>query len=72
MVTSSCRFVGQIDSVTLVRCNIVPFAVEIATTERLRRSLSLKLAMQLWPTLDLDPHQSAGWPTSIHKERPTA
>ncbi len=52
--------------------DLLALAAEIATTEQLPRSLSLKLAMQLWPTLDLDPDQSAGWPTSIHKERPTA
>ena len=52
--------------------DLLALAVEIATTERLPRLLSLKLAMQIWPTLDLDPHQSAGWPTSIHKERPRA
>ncbi len=51
---------------------LLALATEIATTERLPRSLSLKLAMQLWPTLDLDPDQSAGWPASIHKDRPTA
>ncbi len=52
--------------------DLLALAAEIATTERLPRSLSLKLAMQLWPTLDLDPDQSAGWPASIHKDRPTA
>ena len=52
--------------------DLLALAVEIATTERLPRSLSLKLAMRIWPTLDLDPDQSAGWPTSIHKDRPTA
>ncbi len=52
--------------------DLLALAAEIATTKRLPRSLSPKLAMQLWPTLDVDPDQSAGWPTGIHKERPTA
>ncbi len=47
--------------------DLLALAAEIATTERLPRPLSLKLAMQIWPTLD--PDQSVGWPTSIHKER---
>ncbi len=52
--------------------DLLALAVEIATTEQLPRPLSLKLAMQIWPTLDLDPDQSAGWPTSIRQEQPTA
>ncbi len=52
--------------------DLLALAAEIATTERLPRSFSLKLAMQLWPTLDLNPDQAVGWPASIHKERPTA
>jgi hypothetical protein len=48
--------------------DLLALAVEIATTEQLPRSLSLKLAMPIWPILDLDPHQSAGWPTSIHND----
>ncbi len=52
--------------------DLLALAAEIAATERLPRSLSLKLALQIWPTLDLDPAQSAGWPTSIREERPVA
>ncbi len=52
--------------------DLLALAVEIATTEQLPRPLCLKLAMQIWPTLDLDPDQSAGWPTSIRQEPPTA
>jgi hypothetical protein len=48
---------------------LLALAVEIATTEQLPRPLCLKLAMQIWPTLDLDPDQSAGWPTSMHQDR---
>jgi hypothetical protein len=48
--------------------DLLALAVEIATTEQLPRPLSLKLAMQLWPTLDLDPDQSVGWPTSMGEE----
>ncbi len=52
--------------------DLLALAAEIATAEQLPRPLSLKLAMQIWPTLDLDPHQSVGWPTSIHTERAVA
>ncbi len=51
---------------------LLALAAEIATTEQLPRPLCLKLAMQLWPTLNLYPDQSAEWPTSMHQKQPTA
>ncbi len=49
--------------------DLLALATEIARTERLPITHALRDAMKLWPSLHVDPRQSAGVPTGRRVKR---